>query len=266
MKIKLFILISFISVSVLSIAKSDSRRTFNSNKYVTYNSTFHNGMNGFVVEKLGGEYYGQNVYRGNWNVTGVDMKSDTIFIGDTLTLDRFLKHKEGWYDTTKTPTPKSVEFWYQNYSYYPNPYYAKFLGWNDIDNPDNFVVTEEMIEFFQYSETNYGYCYLILFTFNGVLVDYRDPASGIMAFSIKAVNRRRYDNETTSINEIKTNSVNYTINNNTIYFENTVNIFSLYNIQGNLISQYKNVNEVVLPLEKGVYIIKTDNESFKIVI
>ena len=75
--------------------------------------------------------------------------------------------------------------------------------------------------------------------------------------------RLSYKKTTTAIDEIKVND--YKLINNVIYFNDTVNEFKLYDLQGKLIYQSTGVSEVELPsVNKGVYVVKADDKSFKI--
>ena len=69
-----------------------------------------------------------------------------------------------------------------------------------------------------------------------------------------------------SINEVKTD-VSYKIADNTIYFNDLVSTFALYDLQGKLISKANNVNEFNIPsnINKGIYVMKIDNETTKLI-
>lgn len=179
-----------------------------------------------------------------------------VNMGDTLTYKKvrdkiFEKSPNNTYRFLIDPDEVVItEFWY---FYYKDP--MKFMG------NDTIVVDDRVINEIEDNPEN-KYKFLTVFIFNDYEEEYKYRHRSIHMFKVQLVL-----NQTTSINEIKSNSANYTISNNTIYFENTINNLSLYNIQGKLISQYKNVSEVSLhslPLEKGIYIVKTDNETFKI--
>ena len=175
-----------------------------------------------------------------------------------------------------------VEFWYHNTTY--TELYRTFLEiWIAGENGgygywhknwycpirflsnDNITITQELIDNNIVSvcsdriDAENVYIYAFVFETDE---DYNEGKAYYCLNGLQLwVNK---DNMPNSINEVKPN-MDYKIIDNTIYFNETVSNFNLYNLQGALIYKASNVNKVSLPTaNKGIYIVRADDNSFKV--
>lgn len=200
----------------------------------------------------------------------IDLTNEPLHVGDTLTMNFFLKHGDEfikYWNNRDYSKNMGAEFWSQSTNKNGEYNWAVLRGETgysttittngiEIFNEKHWIITQEMADIFNENGT-----YIVVHFYSSKDTHSFSTSLGEGMYKIKILSQ-----ETTPIEQVKINKP-YTISNNTIYFENMVNNFSLYNIQGNVIYQSKMVNEVNLPdnLNKGVYIVKADNQIFKII-
>ena len=196
-----------------------------------------------------------------------------VNIGDTITAKTYIDYDPGPHKTNPLPMSDifgdfyKVEFWYGPHAS-GESYALRYLA------TDSLPVTQQLIDWGIVStnqgKTNYN---VILYAFvfktemqynwGGMYLE--DNQIKFMKYWNLTV-RLYFTDKKNDIEEVKT-KLHYSRSGNTLYFNELINNFALYNLNGNVVYQTKNVNEVNLPdVSKGVYIIKANDKIFKLII